>query len=111
MITETVNLKNELAAISEKLVKGYENLKNTSEVLVAQTPKTEVWKRDKVTLFRYNRDSKARFKTPVLISYALVNRHDMLDLQPDRSLVRHLLDLGMDIFMLDWGYPGPAEKY
>ena len=111
MITETVNLKSELAAISEKLVKGYENLKNTSEVLVAQTPKTEVWKRDKVTLFRYNRDSKARFKTPVLISYALVNRHDMLDLQPDRSLVRHLLDLGIDLYIIDWGYPDQGDKY
>jgi len=111
MEIETKNLAEEMASVREKLVKGYENLKNAGEILVAQTPKTEVWKRDKVTLYHYTRDTKATVKTPVLISYALVNRQDMMDLQPDRSLIRNLLALGLDVYMMDWGYPGPAEKY
>ncbi len=111
MEIETKTLAEEMASVSEKLVKGYENLQNTGEILVAQTAKTQVWKRDKVTLFHYDRETPAKFKTPVLIAYALVNRQDMLDLQPDRSLVKNLLALGVDLYLMDWGYPTQADKY
>ena len=29
----------------------------------------------------------------------------MVDLQEDRSLVRNLLKLGIDVYLIDWGYP------
>jgi polyhydroxyalkanoate synthase len=35
----------------------------------------------------------------------------MVDLQPDRSLVRNLLKLGVDLYLIDWGYPGPIERW
>ncbi len=47
----------------------------------------------------------------VLIVYAMVNRPYVLDLQPDRSLVRALLGAGLDIYLLDWGDPAPADRY
>jgi polyhydroxyalkanoate synthase subunit PhaC len=111
MTTDTKNFADEIAAVGEKLLKGYENLRKMGEVAIAQTPKVEVWSRDKVKLFHYIRHTKPVVKTPVLISYALVNRQDMLDLQPDRSLVKNLLDLGLDVYMMDWGYPTQADKY
>ena len=30
----------------------------------------------------------------------------MMDLQPDRSLIRGLLAHGLDVYLVDWGYPG-----
>ena len=45
----------------------------------------------------------------VVICYALVNRPYMMDLQPDRSLIRGLLARGLDVCLVDWGYPG-AER-
>jgi polyhydroxyalkanoate synthase subunit PhaC len=111
MTTDRRSFVDEIAAVSERLLKGYENLRNTGEIKIAQTPKTEVWCRDKVKLFHYNRETAPKIKTPVLISYALVNRQDMLDLQPDRSLVKNLLDLGLDLYIMDWGYPTQADKY
>ena len=48
------------------------------------------------------------FRVPILIVYALVNRPYMVDLQEDRSLVRNLLKLGLDVYLIDWGYPGRA---
>jgi polyhydroxyalkanoate synthase len=48
---------------------------------------------------------------PVLIVYALVNRQYMLDLQPDRSFIRNLLDQGLDIYIIDWGYPTKVDMY
>ena len=50
-------------------------------------------------------------KPAVLITFALVNRPTMLDLQPDRSLIRGLLKQGIDVFLIDWGYPDGADRF
>ena len=50
-----------------------------------------VWRKDKVTLHRYERIAPAVAVRPLLICYALVNRPYVLDLQSDRSFVRGLL--------------------
>jgi polyhydroxyalkanoate synthase len=47
----------------------------------------------------------------VLIVYALVNRPYMVDLQEDRSIVRSLLDGGLDVYLIDWGYPDSGDRY
>ncbi len=100
-----------LADNAERMMKGYQNLLNVEEVDIATAPKTQVWKRDKVTLYRYNRDTPATVSTPVLIVYALVNRQDMMDLQPDRSYIRNLLAQGLDLYIIDWGYATDADRY
>ena len=46
-----------------------------------------------------------------MICYALVNRPYMMDLQPDRSLIRGLLERGVDVYLIDWGYPDGADRY
>ena len=50
-------------------------------------------------------------KVPLLISYALVNRPYMVDLQADRSIVRGLLARGEDVYIIDWGYPDRSDRY
>jgi polyhydroxyalkanoate synthase len=35
----------------------------------------------------------------------------MVDLQDDRSLVKGLLALGEDVYVLDWGYPDRSDRY
>ena len=35
----------------------------------------------------------------------------MLDLQPERSVVRNFLQAGIDLYMIDWGYPSRKDKY
>ena len=35
----------------------------------------------------------------------------MADLQEDRSLVRNLLNLGVDLYVVDWGNPSRADRY
>jgi polyhydroxyalkanoate synthase len=64
-----------------------------------------------VKLYHYDRSTPAKCKTPVLVSFALINRHDVLDLQPDRSLMKKLLDEGLDIYIMDWGYPQKQHRY
>jgi polyhydroxyalkanoate synthase len=43
--------------------------------------------------------------------YALVNRPYMTDLQENRSMIRGLLDAGMDVYLIDWGYPDRADRF
>ncbi len=105
------NIIKEMTDAGTKIVTGYDNLVRIGDVEVATTPKELVFQQDKVKLYRYTRETKATYKTPVLISYALVNRHDMLDIQPDRSFVRNLLGMGMDVYIIDWGYPTRADKH
>ncbi|MBS1643502.1 MAG: class III poly(R)-hydroxyalkanoic acid synthase subunit PhaC [Bacteroidetes bacterium] len=105
-----MELMEELTATSKKLAKGYETLSEIETVDVATTPKELVWQRDKVKMYHYTAEHKVKCKTPVLVSFAMLNRHDVLDLQQDRSLMKKLLDEGLDIYIMDWGYPTKADR-
>jgi len=35
----------------------------------------------------------------------------MMDLQEDRSLIRGLLASGLDVYLIDWGYPDGADRF
>lgn len=105
------NMIKEMAQMSQKMMKSYETLQQIKDVDIATSPKTEVYKEDKLVLYKYNRDTEATYKTPVLIVYALVNTYKMLDLQPDRSYIKNLLGAGLDVYLIDWGFPGKSDRY
>jgi len=42
--------------------------------------------------------------------YAFINRHYILDLLPEVSVVKNLLNRGLDIFATDWGTPSAYDK-
>lgn len=111
MSNPTSNVFETLNKTSEKLIKGYEVLQQIADVEVATTPKDLVWQDDLVKLYHYRRETPAKCATPVLVSFAIMNRHDVLDLQPDRSLMKKLLDEGLDIYIMDWGYPQKQHRY
>ncbi len=70
-----------------------------------------VHREDRVILYRYQPQARSAGLPPILICYALVNRPYMMDLQPDRSLIRGLLARGLDVYLVDWGYPEAADRY
>ena len=49
-------------------------------------------------------------KTPLLVVYAFINRHYILDLLPEVSIIRNLLNQGFDVYSTDWGTPGAYDK-
>jgi polyhydroxyalkanoate synthase subunit PhaC len=97
-------------------------------VTVGCSAKQPVWSRGKTTLYRYlplageasappsrarrtrRRPAPAAPPAPVLICFALVNRPYVLDLQPDASLVRRLLEAGLTVYIIDWGEPDEADR-
>ena len=103
----------ELIDLNQKLLKGIENLGRIREqdIQVGASPKEEIYREDNIVLYRFTPMVDQPFRVPILIVYALVNRPYMVDLQEDRSLVRNLLKLGMDVYLIDWGYPGRADRW
>jgi polyhydroxyalkanoate synthase len=72
--------------------------------------RSEAFRIDKTVLWHYAPTAKDAGLAPLVICYALVNRPTMLDLQPDRSLIRGLLARGLDVWLVDWGYPDAGDR-
>ncbi|MEI7432397.1 MAG: class III poly(R)-hydroxyalkanoic acid synthase subunit PhaC [Betaproteobacteria bacterium] len=101
----------EFGDFNSKLIKGAEFLTAINEIDVGTAPKELVYEEDKLKLYRYKGEGKSTCAVPVLVVYALVNRHYVLDLQPDRSFIRNLLKQGLDVYIIDWGYPTKLDMY
>ena len=82
-----------------------------ADVQIGTTPKDEVLQIDKTMLYRYRPMVEKPAPVPILLSYALVGRYTMMDLQEDRSLVRNLLRAGLDVYVVDWGHPSRADRF
>ncbi|MCC6491814.1 MAG: alpha/beta fold hydrolase [Pirellulales bacterium] len=84
----------------------------SSDAQIARTPKQLVWTLNKAKLYRYSPmvDPHPRHKTPLLLIFAIMNRPHVLDLRPGHSFVEYMLKQGYDVFLLDWGIPGPEDK-
>jgi polyhydroxyalkanoate synthase len=52
-----------------------------------------------------------RHRLPLLLVFAIMNRPHVLDLRPGHSFVEYMLRHGHDVFLLDWGAPGPEDKH
>jgi len=101
----------ELGALPGKLAATVRSLQAAADVSFGCSEKDAVHSEDKLTLYRYRPIAESAGLPPVLIVYALVNRPYMMDLQPDRSLIRRLLERGLDVYLIDWGYPDGADRY
>lgn len=95
----------------EKLLKGIEVFSTLNYDDIDKTPKDLVFQIDKVKLYRYRPVVKNPNPIPVLIAYALMNKQYIMDIQPDKSFVKKLVELGLDIYIIDWGYPTSEDRY
>jgi polyhydroxyalkanoate synthase len=103
----------EFNELTQKLVKGVESFSRLREkdIEIGVTPKEEVYREDKVVLYHFTPKAEHSLNIPILIVYALVNRPYIVDLQEGRSFVANLLKLGLDIYLIDWGYPSRADRW
>lgn len=107
-----------LTQMADSAEKAKSRAQKASEVLLgeldtdlAKTPYEVVYQEDRVKLKHYLPRTDIRYKTPLLVVYALINRETMLDLQPGRSVVERFLDAGIDLYMVDWGYPTRKDRF
>ena len=100
----------ELAAFEQSLRHGLGVLRRIGEVSIGATPRSVIFEVDGVRLYRYGDAQTPAQGVPLLIVYALVNRPEMADLQAGRSLIAALMERGFDVYLIDWGYPGGADR-
>ena len=101
----------EIERYSSHMLQVTETLLKTEDVDLATSPKDLVFREDMMKLYHFHPKQKDICPVPTLITYALVNRETMMDLEEDRSLIRNLLDRGLDIYIIIWGYPTRADRY
>ncbi len=70
-----------------------------------RTPSEQINMNGDYHLLHYKSDKPYTEKTPILIIYSLINRHYILDLLPEVSVVKQLIDAGFDVYATDWGTP------
>jgi len=107
-----------ISKLAEDAERVHERAQKASDVLlepldtkIAATPYDVVYEEDRVKLKHYIPVTDIRYKTPLLVVYALINRETMLDLQPGRSVVETMLAHGIDLYMVDWGYPTRKDRF
>jgi polyhydroxyalkanoate synthase len=81
------------------------------ETRVGTTPCEVVHESGTHRLLRYRRETAATWVEPVLLCYALINRPYILDLQPDKSVVRQYLAGGFEVYIIDWGAPRHGDRF
>ena len=82
-----------------------------AEINLEVTPHDVVYTEDRIRLLHYKPRTTKQSKTPLVITYALINRYHILDIHPQKSWVRNLLEQGIDVYMIDWGTPTNMDKY
>ena len=84
----------------------------TTRARIASTPRQAIWTLNKATLYRYTPvlPAEERHPVPLLLIFALMNRPSILDLRPGNSFIEWMLQRGYDVYLLDWGAPGPEDS-
>ena len=77
---------------------------------VGSSPASVVHRENEWRLLRYHSEC-IQYDTPILLVPSLINRHYVLDLLPGRSFVEYLVAQGHDVYIIDWGTPGPEDRY
>jgi polyhydroxyalkanoate synthase len=106
-----------IPAQMDEFAKAEERFRRLAKVMVtkaaiAQTPKEQIWALNKTKLYRYVPvvPAEKRHPVPLLLVFALMNRPSILDLRPGSSFVEFMVQRGYDVYLLDWGCPGPEDK-
>lgn len=101
----------ENANFMEHIMRGSMALMKIAAIAYEYNQRELVFQHDKVKLYHYRATVKKNHTTPVLVVFATVNRPEILDIFPEHSFIRGLLENKMDVYLLDWGYPDLNDKH
>lgn len=77
---------------------------------LALTPGKVVFRNRLVEVIHYTPSQPRVHQVPVVIVTPWINKFYILDINPKKSLVRYLLDQGLDVFITSWKNPGEEMR-
>jgi polyhydroxyalkanoate synthase len=73
---------------------------------LAVTPGKVIFQNELMQLIQYEASTKQVHKTPLLVVPPWINKYYILDLKPENSMMKWLVDQGHTVFMVSWVNPG-----
>jgi len=77
---------------------------------LASTPGAVIYRNEMFELIQYQPATKKVHERPLLIAPPQINRFYVFDLSPDKSLVKYALEQGVQVFIISWRNPTPAQR-
>lgn len=96
-----------------RIAKAWALALNPPKVEVGTTPHDIVYQDGHLKLYRYHSPPgvSKKGRKPVLLTYALINKPYIMDLQKGLSVVESLLGTGLDVYLIDWGVPTLLDRH
>jgi polyhydroxyalkanoate synthase len=78
---------------------------------VANTPGAVIFRNELLELIQYAPTTSKVWKRPLLITPPQINKYYALDLSPEKSMVRFLLDSAIQVFCVSWRNPTAENRH
>ncbi len=77
---------------------------------MATTPGSVVFRNDLMEVIQYSPTTEKVYKTPILVIAPWINKYYILDLRPDNSFVKWMVDEGHTVFLISWRNPDSSMR-